>query len=590
MRRLHFTFLLIALALTLGSQPSRAQWIINGRWVCTAPDHQFKPTLISDGNGGAIAAWQDFRNGTNNDIYAQHILSTGVVDGAWPPNGRALSLAVGKQVFPRVISDGAGGAIATWEDYRGASTDIYAQHVLGTGEVDPKWPINGGAVCTAAGNQRYPRIVSDGAGGAIITWDDYRDGNADIYAQHILSTGGVDPGWPADGRALCTAADDQNGSWQSFTIVRDGAGGAIVTWEDHRNGSSYDIYAQHIMSSGVLDSAWPVNGCALCTDPGNQVGPAIVSDEAGGAIVTWQDFRGGKYDIYAQHVTSTGAVDGAWPVDGRVLCSPPGAGELNPAIVSDGSGGAIVSWHDFRSANASNDGIYAQHVLSAGSVDGTWPVDGRALCTATGAGGKLDPTMIMDDAGGAIVTWWDYRSGNADIYAQHVLSTGGVDPAWIANGVLLCKATNSLPTVGPDALPAIVSDGSGGAIVTWEDGRSELGYDIYAQRVYGGGGVAAVSPGRVQQFSVRAPHPNPAHAGTTISFDLPAAQRLSVGVYDVSGQLIRTLAAAREFPVGSQQLIWNGTSDAGALVSAGIYFIRATAADGSVTRRVAILR
>ncbi len=39
------------------------------------------------------------------------------------------------------------------------------------------------AICTATGNQLYPTIVNDGAGGTIITWFDLRSGTFDIYAQ-----------------------------------------------------------------------------------------------------------------------------------------------------------------------------------------------------------------------------------------------------------------------------------------------------------------------------------------------------------------------------------------------------------------------
>src|SRR5207245_1671589 len=134
-------------------------------------------------------------------------------------------------------------------------------------------------------------------------WYDYRNGNSDIYAQRVLASGAVDGGWAVGGGALCTAAGDQ----YSPTIVADGAGGAIVTWYDSRNGN-YDIYAQHVLASGAVDGAWPVNGRALCTATNGQYSPTIVTDGAGGAIVTWYDSRNGNYDIYAQRVLASGAV------------------------------------------------------------------------------------------------------------------------------------------------------------------------------------------------------------------------------------------------------------------------------------------
>ncbi len=59
------------------------------------------------------------------------------------------------------------------------------------------------------------------------------------------------------------------------------------------------------------------------------------------------------------------------------------SGQAFPVIVSDGVGGAIVAWQDGRSQTSGVD-IYAQHVLASGAVDLAWPANGRVLCTATG--------------------------------------------------------------------------------------------------------------------------------------------------------------------------------------------------------------
>lgn len=79
-----------------------------------------------------------------------------------------------------------GGMILVWIDARNGSDkegayDIYAQRVSSAGA--PQWTANGVPVCTAANDQNYPVLVSDGAGGAIITWQDLRNGGSDIYAQ-----------------------------------------------------------------------------------------------------------------------------------------------------------------------------------------------------------------------------------------------------------------------------------------------------------------------------------------------------------------------------------------------------------------------
>jgi hypothetical protein len=467
--RLCLTLLFVAACTTpaLGAWPNSP---FTNRAMCTAAGDQQLPTSVSDGAGGAIVTWRDQRSG-NYDIYAQHVLASGAVDPAWPANGLALCTAVNHQQSPTIVSDGAGGAIVTWQDQRISSfPDIYAQHALASGAVDPAWPANGRALCTAASHQTIPTITSDGAGGAIVTWPDTRSSAfPNLYAQHVLASGAVDPAWPADGQALCTAAGNQNVPM----IVSDGAGGAIVTWHDTRNGT-YDIYAQHVLASGTVDGAWPVDGLALCTAVADQQNPTIVSDGAGGALVTWQDTRtGATADIFAQHVLASGLVDGTWPVDGRGLCTA-GNNQTFPVIVSDGAGGAIVTWNDNRSGTSD---IYAQHVLASGVVDGAWPGDGRALCTALGP--QSNPAIVSDGAGGVIVAWHDIRGVaglNYEIYAQHVLVSGAVDGAWAADGRPVSTAS------GEQSFPTIVSDGAGGALIAWQDVRSG-NYDIYAQRV-----------------------------------------------------------------------------------------------------------
>src|SRR5207247_3245287 len=132
---------------------------------------------------------------------------------------------------------------------------------------------DGVALCTAANDQYYPQITADGAGGAIVTWQDYRSGNLDIYAQRVNAAGV--PQWTADGVALCTAANEQ----YNPTITADGAGGATVSWWDFRSGTSYDIYAQRVNAAGVAQ--WTADGVALCTAANAQYTPEMKAEGAG---------------------------------------------------------------------------------------------------------------------------------------------------------------------------------------------------------------------------------------------------------------------------------------------------------------------
>jgi hypothetical protein len=459
--------------------------------VCTASGTQYRPQIISDGSGGAIITWHDRRSG-NSDIYARRVDSSGAV--LWTANGVAICTSPGDQEYPQIVSDGSGGAIITWADYRsGTNWDVFAQRVDSGGAV--KWPANGVPISTAPGSQYNPQIASDGSGGAIITWQDYRDGRWDIYAQRVDANGNAK--WYANGVAVETYSEDQ----ENPRIIPDGSGGAIITWQDRWNGTNYDIYAKKVSSTGVVQ--WGGGGAAVCTASGDQYGPQLASDGSGGAIITWEDRRSGSnYDIYAQRVDSGGAVK--WTANG-VAITTDSYNQEYPRIISDGSGGAIITWQDYYGGNWD---IYAQKVDSAGAVK--WTPGGKSVCFTSGD--QSYPQLVSDGSGGAIVTWQDYRGSNVDIYAQRVDSGGNVK--WTANGVPISTAS------GNQSYPELVSDGSGGAIITWEDYRSatDFNFDIYAHRVGSTGSLPDTTPPTVALSSTATSPTNTSPVPMTATF------------------------------------------------------------------------
>jgi hypothetical protein len=393
-------------------QAGVAQWTADGVSLCTTTTSKnVDMMIVSDGTGGAMVTWHEYRNGQDADIYAQRVSAAGVP--RWGADGAGVCTAAGSnQYFPAIASDGAGGAIVAWLDSRsGPNVGDYAVHVQRVNAAGvPQWTADGVTLCTTG---YFPSlsIVSDGAGGAVVAWMDIRSGtNYAVYAQRVNAAGV--PQWAANGVSLCNTANPFESPGPMS--ASDGAGGAIVTWVDSRTGVSEHIYAQRVSASGAPQ--WTAEGVALCTaEPNGQNVPAIVSDGAGGAIVTWEDARSNEgFDIYAQRVSAAGAP--LWTVDGVALCTA-GNDQAQPKLVSEGAGGAIVTWPDQR-RGINIDDIYAQGVSATGVPQ--WTTNGVALY-ALGGGGQ--PMIASDDAGGAIVTWGDMRPG---IFAQRVYASGAV--------------------------------------------------------------------------------------------------------------------------------------------------------------------
>jgi hypothetical protein len=442
-------------------------WVLDGTEICTIGNTQKNAQICYDGEGGAIIVWEDYRSGVSNgDIYAQKINSTG--DIQWISQGVAVCTASNNQVDPKLVSDGAGGAIIAWEDQRDGfnNRDIYAVRINSDGVV--QWASNGLSITDLSSEQRELEIVSDGAGGAIITWDDRRSGvGYDIYAQKVNFNGLAQ--WTGDGVAICNATDWQ---WKPV-ICSDESGGAIIAWQDfrvsgHSDMDENDIYAQKINSGGVVQ--WTANGVQICGAAGNQSAYQICSDEKGGAILTWQDKRNGTYtDIYAQRIYWDQTIN--WTSDGIVVNNQ-SYNQEHPQIYPSGLNGAVIIWQDWRDANYD---IYGQRISSTGNKE--WGSAGDPIINASGD--QKYPKICGNESdfdSTFFLTWQDSRGGlYTDIYAQKI-DFNAVDQ-WQSNGVPVSEALKD------QTHPEVAWDGSGGSYIVWRDNRGTYS-DIYAQRAY----------------------------------------------------------------------------------------------------------
>lgn len=429
--------------------------------ICNFAGNQMNVQIVSDNAGGAICTWVDTRNGSQ-DIYAQRIDASGNLQ--WPVDGIAICTAAADQLSPRLIPDGAGGAIISWIDKRTGDDDIYAQRINAAGTT--QWTADGVAICTIAGIQNAQQLISDGAGGAIIVWSDGRVGspNADIYAQRVDAAGAVL--WTAGGAPVCVASSLQN----IPQLVSDGAGGAIIAWEDWRNFSQTDIYAQRISSNGFTN--WTFNGVVICSEGnfGNQYDTKMISDGAGGAIMCWLDNRnfGSNTDIYIQKVNINGVTQ--WATNGLAVCNANFI-QLSHKMIPDGSGGAIIVWEDRRT----DRNIYAQKFNTSGIIQ--WTANGIPVCNQTST--QEEPQIAAGASGSAIVLWTDYRNGELDIYAQGMNAAGSM--SWATGGVPVTNESHAQSTA------QLITDGAGGAIIAWQDLRSTVDYDIYSSRLFANG-------------------------------------------------------------------------------------------------------
>jgi len=330
------------------------------------------------------------------------------------------------------------------------------------------------------------QVISDGSEGVIVSWFDPEGitlpppesymkksivslanaGEIDggVFIEKINSSGSVQ--WGADSRGLNINSDDEE--YLSLTSVTNDNGGAIIVWTSCYYIDLTPYCYMHIsnIDTDGIESEW--NYVTPNSEFDQYYTPALVSDEASGAIVVW------SYDglVKTSKFDFTGARQ--WGADGFTIS---GSSEgYNPVAASDGSGGVFSMWVCDHGGMDPQDYVYVQKVDSNGDVQ--WGSNGVTICDENGFRANYYKSIIHDGSGGAYFVWEDDRSGNTDVYAQRVDSGGSIQ--WGEDGQAICSES------GNQTYIYSVSDGSGGVIVAWSDNRG-TDMDIYAQRLNSSG-------------------------------------------------------------------------------------------------------
>ena len=85
-------------------------------------------------------------------------------------------------------------------------------------------------------------------------------------------------------------------------------------------------------------------------------------------------------------------------------------------------------------------------------------------------------------------------------------------------------------------------------------------------------------------------YPNPFNPTTTVKFSVRARTHVSLRIYNVAGQRVRTLVDEVRAPGVTHTAVWNGRNDAGQSVSSGVYFYKLVTRDFVKTRKMVLLK
>ncbi len=596
--------------------------------------------MVPDGSGGAIVCWNANSAATLWDVLAQRVNASGTA--LWAAGGVGVCTDPSNQLVPIAAPDGQGGAIFAWADERNASYPIktFAQHISSAGAA--LWTGNGIIIENSSGSTVPFGIVADGAGGAIVG---FSDSGSEAEAQRVNYLGL--PQWGSQGEVV-------NNLYSSFPeMISDGAGGAILVFTDQRNGG-YDVFAQRLGASGSF--LWNFNSVSVCTQPAGQslsgfdyVIPTLATDGAGGAIITWEDSRNDAGDIYAQRVERFGKLGNPEPVISAVsdvLADQGGQVSLQwtasyldvaptfeisdysiwreaPAAAAQAAlrrGATLLAAEQPTPRGATGTRLF--RALTSAMGTSYWEylvsVPARALpgyshvtpttTDSTGSTNYLTNFMVMAEDFGGVPFW---ASAPDSGYSVDNLAPGAPAPFtgaylsgathlhWGANteadlaGYRVYRGSSSTFTPGPGNLISSQPD-TGYADV----GPAGSYYKLSAVDVHGNESTYSLltpsttlevgGPGAPRALALAEPFPNPARDRAMVSFGLPRAGSVQLAVYSVDGRLVRTLVNGW-LGGGQYSMPFDLRDAAGRALAGGLYFERLQAGGRALVRRLAIV-
>lgn len=358
------------------------------------------PDLAVGSSGMVYSVWEDYRNGTDFDIYFSNSSDGGQ---SWSTNVK-VNTDINNQNDPKVAVNQAETEIyVVWQDRR-RDRDIYFAKSTngGLNWTNPNVRINDNLT-----NLRgSPDIALDSSGTVHVVWEDTRNDNWDIFHSKSLDGGTT---WSPNTRVNEPSSADQ----RRPSLAVDSLGYLYVAWHDNRASAfDWDIYFANSTDGGL---SWSIPNNRVNNDGlGNvQENPSIAIISGGTVYVVWEDNRDFDYNIYFAKSTDWGV---SFPTNTRVNDLSPQNQNFPDIAVS--SGIISVVWEDYRDPDAN---IYFSNSSDGGT---NWGSDIRVNENIPG-NGQNQPTIAASPSGTLHVAWEDDRNSittGVDIYTTSLFA------------------------------------------------------------------------------------------------------------------------------------------------------------------------
>lgn len=526
---------------------------------------QGAPSVLRDGTGAWIAAWEDGRNGAP-DIFAIAFFS----DGSRRGSDTQLNddAAPFDQRKPR-LGRGPGRYVATWYDRRGAAPGLYGQWITAAGARD-------GENHLLSPDDLADRPVASSSavsaqGRAVVGAQIARDGDAgDIRGFYYATPGGPPSGslWlgdvlPSAQAAPCVAASDSE-----FAAV----------WIDGRDGGPR-LYGQLLSPAGARIAG---NHPVLAIEPADGVYAFdLAADASGGYWIAYAEGSSADQRLWLQRLDAALLPSGSpRPVEPAT----PG-GRDHPSVAVGADGRVEVAW-----LGTGADGY--THVYHAVLEPG---FSALAVARLEAEPGRPAGAPALAAAGSGSIVAWEERGtlGDWNVWLQRFDAGVAVGPPMRVDQDLS----------GADQFdPGIGFDTSGRAVVIWTDFRSRSSGSDILGRSFQFTPTSAEDPppdpepdpdppAAPRVMRIGPVRPNPFSSATSAPVEIAGAPGAPVRarIWDARGRLVATLREGAAFE-SRFTLRWDGRDHRGRDVASGVYWITVESGGDRAVTRVVHLR
>jgi len=537
-----------------------SQWSTNPYENLQVAVHGGNIHVVSDGNGGAIVAFNNFDDLVKG--YMQMIDRYGYL----------------KWNEPKVILDGPGLRNYVWDIFHNPDGTILIGCTSGYTYVDPiprfeydpyiqkidsngnkLWGENGIRLRVDSTGKNISGIdfCYDGDGGVFAFWNFSYEVNYppyfydSLFIQHISKDG--ERLWGENGIFV----DDSIFSALDLWVIRDDDGGIYIRYRKKNT----EHYIRKYDSSGSLywTISHPINYSKSIKD-GN--GGIIISGVVGSF----------PRKLIINRISSEG--EKLWG-DGIIVDDSVNNGLRHPAQILLNSDETVSVFWDTEWFP--NDDIFLQRYTLEGEQG--WE---EHLKVSEVISPKVDDGLIESNDYSNIIIWRERRD-SAGVYAQKLDNSGS--RLW-SNDVLVQFMISG---TGYDEFN-VIPDINYGAIIVWRIDPPWGG--IYAQQISKYGNLGEVITTTISEdnninagsFYLAQNYPNPFNPSTSIEYRVVSREYITLKVYDVLGREIATLVN-EEKPAGKYKVEFDGSG----LVS-GVYYYRLTAEDFSETKKLILIK